>query len=85
MRPLICGALVGLACLAPSAASASGASDLVGHWKFDEGTGTVASDSSGLGNHGAIIGTASYVAGMSGTALVLNGTNTHVNCGNASS
>ncbi len=25
--------------------------DLVGHWRFDEGSGTTASDTSGNGNH----------------------------------
>lgn len=57
----------------------------MGHWTFDEGTGSISSDSSGLGNHGTVLGTASYVAGVSGSALVLNGTNTYVNCGNAPS
>lgn len=60
-------------------------SDLVGHWTFDEGAGTSALDSSGLGNHGSIIGGASYVAGVAGTGLQLNGTNAYVNCGNSAS
>jgi len=30
---------------------------LVGHWKFDEGTGTIAYDSSGYGNDGILTGT----------------------------
>ena len=29
-------------------------SGLVGYWKFDEGTGLIAYDSSGLGNHGQL-------------------------------
>ena len=40
----------------PSAeASASFTSDLVAYWKFDEGTGLTASDSSGNGNHGTLV------------------------------
>ncbi len=31
-------------------------SDPVGWWKFDEGSGTIAADSSGNGNDGKIIG-----------------------------
>lgn len=38
-------------------------SDLVGWWKLDESSGTVATDSSGNGRHGAVSGTASWNAG----------------------
>ena len=41
---------------------------LVGHWKFDEGSGTTASDSSGRGNHGTITD-ARWDAGFIGGAL----------------
>ena len=30
--------------------------DMIGHWKFDERTGTVAADSSGNNNHGTLMG-----------------------------
>ena len=41
---------------------ASGAwADLVGHWKFDEGAGTTAADSSGNGNDGTLNGTLEYI------------------------
>jgi len=53
---------------------------LVGWWRFDEGTGTVAGDSSGNGNNGTIYG-ATWVTGKYGEALSFNGTNNQVNCG----
>ncbi|UCF14418.1 MAG: LamG domain-containing protein, partial [Phycisphaerales bacterium] len=43
---------------------------LVGHWTFDEGSGTVVADSSGKGNDGTVMGGAAWVAGqMGGGAL----------------
>ncbi len=56
--------------------------DLVGHWKFDEGSGTVAVDSSGNGNDGAFTGEPQYVAGQLGTALQFDGDD-WVDCGDA--
>ncbi len=47
-------------------------SGLVGYWKFDEGSGSVASDSSGNSYSGTIIG-ADWVEGISGYALEFNG------------
>ena len=44
----------------------------VGQWRFNEGSGTTALDSSGFGNHGTITG-AAYVPGVSGTALDFTG------------
>jgi len=46
--------------------------ELVAYWNFNEGSGTVFSDSSGNGNHGTISG-GSFVDGISGTALSLDG------------
>jgi len=40
----------------PSATPADLARGLVGWWKFDEGEGSVARDSSGKGNHGKLVG-----------------------------
>jgi len=51
------GTLCGLAALA-MVGSANSA--LIGHWAFDEGTGTVAADSSGGGNDGAILNGATW-------------------------
>ena len=49
-----------------------GTANLVGHWQFDEGSGTTAADSSGNNNHGTITG-AEWVAGQVGGALKFNG------------
>jgi len=46
--------------------------DLMGWWKFDEGTGTTANDSSGYGNDGTIYG-AVWVEGKVGGALSFDG------------
>ena len=55
--------------------SVAGAADptLVGWWKLDETSGTVAADSSGYGNNGTVGGTAQWVQGIMGNALNLNG------------
>ena len=45
----------------------------VGHWRFDEGSGTVAVDSSGKGNDGTILGNAAWVTGRIGSALDFDG------------
>lgn len=50
---------------------------LVGWWRFDEGTGSVAGDSSGNGNDGTIYG-ASWVTGKYGQALSFDGTSNYV-------
>jgi len=49
-------------------------SNLVGYWNMNEGSGSVANDSSGNGNNGVIYG-ASWVDGKFGTGLSFNGTN----------
>lgn len=55
-------------------------SGLVGWWKFDEGSGSVASDSSGSGNTGNLINMepADWVSGKSKTALIFDGVNEYV-------
>jgi hypothetical protein len=55
-------------------------SSLVSHWKFDEGTGSTASDSWGSSD-GAITG-ASWVNGLIGGALDFDGSGDYVNVGN---
>ena len=50
----------------------------VGFWAFDEGSGTTALDSSGLSNTGSFVGTPTYVAGVSGTALSFPGDGSRV-------
>ena len=58
--------------------------DPIGHWTFDEGSGTTALDSSGNSHTGTIVA-ASYVAGRSNTALAFNGSNTFVFTSDAAS
>jgi len=50
----------------------------VGWWRLDEGEGTVATDSSGYGNHGTVYGDATWVDGKYGKALSFDGTNDYV-------
>lgn len=52
------------------------AEEPIAHWKFDEGAGTAASDSSG-GNDGTVQG-AVWVDGVRGTALEFNGVSDYV-------
>jgi Tol biopolymer transport system component len=58
-------------------AKTSSESGLVGYWKFDEGSGTMAHDSSGNGNDGTIH-TATWVTGKVGGALHFNGVDSWV-------
>jgi len=51
---------------------------LVGWWRFDEGSGTVAGDSSGNGNDGTVYGT-TWVDGKYGKALSFDGIDDYVN------
>ncbi len=55
---------------------------LVGHWKLDETTGTVAADSSGNGLNGTVQGGATWAAGKIGGALRTDGTDDYVELGN---
>ncbi len=55
--------------------------DLVGHWTFDEGSGTTAFDSSGNGNDGVFVGDPQWVPGKLGGALEFNGDD-YLDCGN---
>ncbi len=41
----------------------------VGYWNLDEGAGTTAADSSGLGNTGTLVNSPTWVSGHSGNAL----------------
>jgi len=51
---------------------------LVGYWNFDEGSGTVAGDSSGSGNNGTLVNGPAWTIGKIGTALSFNGANQYV-------
>jgi hypothetical protein len=50
---------------------------LVGYWKFDETSGTTASDSSGRGHAGTVSG-ATWIAGKINNGLNFNGSNNYV-------
>jgi hypothetical protein len=50
---------------------------LVGHWRFDEGRGDIAADSSGYGSHGMIEG-ATWTAGRLGASLGFDGGSSQV-------
>ena len=56
---------------------------LVGWWKFDEGSGTTAHDSSGNGNDGTLQGNPQWVAGKIGGALEFDGNGDYVDCGDS--
>jgi hypothetical protein len=58
--------------------------DLAAYWKFDEGSGTTAYDSSGNGNDGVFNGDPQWVAGKYGGALSFNGDD-YLDCGNGDS
>jgi hypothetical protein len=68
---------ISLLTLAISVRPAKASGSLVGYWKFDEGSGTTAYDSSGNGNHGTIYG-ATYVDGKIGKALGFDGVDDNV-------
>ena len=59
----------------------------VGYWRFDEGTGNGAKDSSGKGNNGTLhrMDDDPWVDGIRGTAVRFDGNNDHVDCGDAPS
>ncbi|MBI4289518.1 MAG: carboxypeptidase regulatory-like domain-containing protein, partial [Chloroflexi bacterium] len=57
----------------------TGPDGIVGYWKFDETSGNAAADSSGLGNNGAVKGTASWTPnGRIGGALTFDGKSNYV-------
>ncbi len=51
---------------------------LVGHWSFDEGSGIIAHDVSGNGNHGSLQHGPTWTTGIIGGALDLDGTDDYV-------
>jgi len=64
--------------LFPMSVAKSDDPDLVGYWRFDEGSGTTAYDSSGNGNDGTLIGGAQWVEGQLGGAIQFNGSNANI-------
>ena len=57
---------------------------LLGHWRFDETSGTTAADSSGNGNNGTTSGSPTWVAGKFGNGLNFDGVDDVVNSGSGS-
>ena len=62
----------------PISTPADTTSGLVGHWKFDEGTGSTACDSSGNGNSGTLVNGPLWTTGRLGKALYFDGINDNV-------
>ena len=56
----------------PSAHAAVSTDSLVGYWKFDEGTGILAADSSGHGNHGTLTGGPTWSADPTNNISFIN-------------
>ena len=58
---------------------------LIGWWKFDDGAGGTAADSSGNNLHGTIAGNPAWIDGMADKALKFDGDGDYVDLGNDSS
>ena len=66
-------ALLGALALPATTAHAAVSTDsLVGYWKFDEGTGTLAADSSGHGNNGTLTGGPTWSASPTNSITFTN-------------
>ncbi|MHC4496018.1 MAG: hypothetical protein ACYSYM_09375, partial [Planctomycetota bacterium] len=61
-------------------ANADTTSDLVSHWKLDDGSGTTARDSAGI-NDGTLKGDAKWANGWVIGAVELDGDDDYVDCG----
>jgi len=66
---------------ASDAATILGSRCLVGHWAFDEGTGSTAADGSVSGNDGELMGDAAWTTGAVGAAVRLDGDGDYVTMG----
>lgn len=62
-------------------ARADTTSGLIAHWKFDDGSGTSAIDSSGNSNSGTLTNGPTWAAGKLGQALNFDGADDYVNAG----
>src|ERR1043166_1247755 len=63
----------------PTSVKAAAPTGAAGYWSFDDGTAT---DNSGSGFNGTLVGGPTVVAGKSGQALNFNGSSQYVNIGN---
>jgi len=80
----MCRNLIYLVCLVlvlSMALTSTTKAELVGWWRFDEGSGTIANDSSGNGNTGTFNGDPQWVAGYFGGALEFDGSDDWLDCG----
>ncbi|MHC4520925.1 MAG: LamG-like jellyroll fold domain-containing protein, partial [Planctomycetota bacterium] len=80
-----CAAIPWVLALGLVLASTAGAADenLVGWWKFDDGAGPLAADSSGNGHDASVLGTPEWGPGTEGKGVALNFKNTRgANAGN---
>mgnify|MGYP001619161724 CR=1 FL=1 len=82
-RSLIILALLFVTTAAPlhQAQAAVPTSGLLGHWKFDEGSGTTAADSSGNNYTGTLTNGPTWTTGAVGNSVTLDGTNDYVSLG----
>jgi Concanavalin A-like lectin/glucanases superfamily len=72
IKRFLCAAIAMLA-FAAAASSADADTSVVGQWALNEGSGTVAADSSGNADNGTILGGATWVPTGSDSALSFNG------------
>ena len=59
--------------------------NLMGHWQFEEGSGSIAGDSSGNGNFGTLLNGPAWTAGIAGGGLSFDGVDDAVDVGNNAS
>jgi len=74
--------LVSLVLVLSVALTGTTKAELVGWWRFDEGSGTVAHDTSDNGNDGTFNGDPQWVVGYFGGALEFDGSDDWLDCGN---
>jgi len=74
--------LISLVLVLSIALTSTTKAELVGWWRFDEGSGTIANDSSGNGNDGTFNGDPQWVVGYFGGALEFDGSDDWLDCGN---
>ena len=67
-----------------SAAAAAVPTDYQGYWKFDDGSGSIANDSSVNGNDGNLFGNPVWSTGKLNGALQFDGVGDYVNLGTSS-
>ena len=72
---LVCLLALSLIALFPISKATVLSDGLVGYWRFDEGTGITANDSSENTNTGTLVSSPSWVTGVYGSALNFIGTN----------